>query len=178
MIPAQAATQKMRRLATCRSYNGFFALRWRITNAIAAATAMAARPSASVPLFGTGAKLIDRIRVPTKTTDSTPPRLSTGSVVSFTWLGKKMTASTSAIAASGRVIRKTDPHQNLSSKAPATRGPSAAMPPPIADHSAIDLVRPGPDQSAAMRASVVGYAMPAETPPSTRAPKSTASEGA
>ena len=30
------------------------------------------------------------------------------------------------------------------------------MPPPIADHSAIDFVRPGPDQSAVMSASVVG----------------------
>jgi hypothetical protein len=52
------------------------------------------------------------------------------------------------------------------------------MPPPMADHSAIDLVRPGPDHSAAISASVVGYAMPAESPPSTRAAKSTPSEGA
>ena len=30
------------------------------------------------------------------------------------------------------------------------------MPPPIADQSAIDFVRPGPDHSAAISASVVG----------------------
>ena len=35
-------------------------------------------PSASVPLFGTGAKLIARISAPTRTTDRMPPRLSTG----------------------------------------------------------------------------------------------------
>ena len=52
------------------------------------------------------------------------------------------------------------------------------MPPPIADHSAIDFVRAGPDHSAAISASVVGYAMPAESPPSTRAANSTSSEGA
>jgi hypothetical protein len=51
MIPAQAATQKTRRAAICRSYSGFLARRCRMTNAIAAATAIAARPSARVPLF-------------------------------------------------------------------------------------------------------------------------------
>ena len=35
-------------------------------------------------------------------------------------------------------------------------GPSAAMPPPIADQSAIDRVRPGPAQSAVISARVVG----------------------
>jgi hypothetical protein len=178
MIPAQAATQKIRRPATCRSYSGLVARRCRMTNTTAAATAIAARPSARVPLFGTGAKLIAKISVPTITTDRTPPRLSTGSVVSFTWLGTKMTASSRAMPASGSVIRKTDPHQNFSSSAPPTRGPSAAIPPPIADHSAIDFVRPGPDHSAAIRASVVGYAMPAEIPPSTRAANNTMSVGA
>ena len=57
-------------------------------------------------------------------------------------------------------------------------GPSAAMPPPIADQSAIDFVRPGPDHRAAISASVVGYAIPAESPPTTRATKSTVSDGA
>ena len=35
-------------------------------------------------------------------------------------------------------------------------GPRAAMPPPIADHSAIARVRPGPAQSAVISARVVG----------------------
>ena len=39
------------------------------------------------------------------------------------------------------------------------------------------MVRLGPDHRAAMRASVVGYAMPAETPPSNRATMSTSSVG-
>jgi hypothetical protein len=147
-------------------------------NARRAATAITARPRASVPLFGTGAKLIAKIKAPTKRTERTPPRLSTGSAVSFTWLGTNMTAISRATPARGRVIRKTDPHQKLSSSAPATRGPSAAIPPPIADHKAIALVRPGPDQRAVIKAKVVGYAMPAEIPPSTRAAKSTPSDGA
>ena len=50
--------------------------------------------------------------------------------------------------------------------------------PPIADHSAIDRVRCGPDQSAVMRASVVGYAMPAAMPPTMRAMMSTVTVGA
>ena len=45
---------------------------------------------------------------------------------------------------------------NSSSSAPETSGPSAAIAPPMADHSAIDFVRPGPDQSAVISASVVG----------------------
>jgi glucose-6-phosphate 1-dehydrogenase len=43
---------------------------------------------------------------------------------------------------------------------------------------AIDLVRGGPDQSAVISASVVGYAIPAETPPRIRAAMSTPSDGA
>ena len=92
-----------------------------------------------------------------------PPRLSTGSVASFTWLGTNFSAMTSATTASGSVTRNTEPHQKCSSSAPAISGPSAEMPPPIADHSAIDLVRDCPDHSAVMSASVVGYAMPAES---------------
>ena len=76
------------------------------------------------------------------------------------------------------MIRKTEPHQNSSSSAPEITGPREEIAPPIPDHSAIDFVRPGPDQSAVIRASVVGKAMPAESPPSTRAAKSTSSLGA
>ena len=83
-----------------------------------------------------------------------------------------------ATTASGNVMRNTDPQSNCSSRAPEINGPSAAIAPPMADHSAIDFVRPGPDQSAAIRASVVGYAMPAARPPPTRATNSTSSDGA
>ena len=61
---------------------------------------------------------------------------------------------------------------------PATRGPSADSPPPIADHKAIAFVRAGPAHSAVMSASVVGYAMPAETPPTMRAKMRKPSDGA
>ena len=43
---------------------------------------------------------------------------------------------------------------------------------------AIDFVRAGPDQRAVINARVVGYASPAETPPTTRATNSTVSDGA
>ena len=52
------------------------------------------------------------------------------------------------------------------------------MAPPMADHSAMARVLGGPDQSAVISASVVGYAMPAARPPNTRAAKSTPSDGA
>ena len=82
--------------------------------------------------------------------------LSTGSVDSLTWAGTNRQAMNSATAASGSVTRKTDPHGCDSSRNPATIGPQAAIAPPVADHRAIDRVRPAPDHRAAIRASVVG----------------------
>jgi hypothetical protein len=52
------------------------------------------------------------------------------------------------------------------------------MAPPRPDQSAIAFVRPAPTQSAVISESVVGNAIPAASPPSTRAPKSTSTEGA
>ncbi len=49
---------------------------------------------------------------------------------------------------------------------------------PRADQSAIDLVRAGPDHSAVISARVVGYAMPAASPPRSRATNRTPSVGA
>ncbi len=69
---------------------------------------MAPSPSARAPLFGTGAKLMPKTSAATSTTDRIPPRLSTGSVVSLTWLGTKRRAMSSATTASGSVIRKTE----------------------------------------------------------------------
>ncbi len=76
------------------------------------------------------------------------------------------------------MIRNTEPHQKYWSSAPEASGPSAAIAPPMPDQSAIDFVRPGPDQSAVISASVVGNAMPAASPPPTRATKRTLSDGA
>ena len=87
-------------------------------------------------------------------------------------------AIANATTASGMVIRNTEPHQKCSSNAPAISGPRAEMPPPIADQRAIDFVRCGPDHSAVMSARVVGYAIPADRPPSNRAAISTCSFGA
>ena len=179
MIPATAATQKIAPPGDVRGRTaGSRARRWRMKNATSAASAIAARPSTSVPLFGTGAKLIASTSAATSTTDRMPPRLSTGSVASLTWAGPRSIAITSATTASGRVIRKTEPHQKCSSSKPDSSGPSAEIAPPSADHRAIDFVRAGPDHSAVISASVVGYAMPAASPPSTRATTSTVSEGA
>ena len=101
------------------------------------------QPDHERALFGTGAKLMPRISEPTRTTTASPPRLSTGSVVSFTCAGTKRSAMTSATTASGSVSRKTEPHQKCSSRIPAQSGPSAPIAPPVADHSAIDRVRAG-----------------------------------
>jgi hypothetical protein len=72
---------------------------------------MTASPNASAPAFGTAAKLMPRTTAATRITERTPPRLSTGSVPSFTWAGTSLAAMNSATTASGRVIRKTEPHQ-------------------------------------------------------------------
>jgi hypothetical protein len=122
--------------------------------------------------------LIPRTSAATIRIESIPPRLSTGSVVSFTWAGISRTAAWRATSASGSVIRKHEPQSNCSKSAPETIGPSADSAPPIADQSAIAFVRSGPDQSAVISASVVGNAIPAARPPSTRAPNSTSTDGA
>ncbi len=142
------------------------------------AIAIAARPSTRLASFGTAAKLIARTSAATNRTDRTPPRLSTGSVASFTWAGTSRAARNSATTASGNVSRKTEPHQKCSSSKPESSGPSAEIAPPIPDHSAIDFVRGGPDHSAVMSASVVGNAIPAARPPRTRARNRIVSVGA
>ena len=156
MIPAAAATQKMRRPAIARSYNGLAARCWRRMNSAPATTATTTSASATRPSFGTGAKLMARIAAPTRIADRIPPRLSTGSDVSLTWAGTNRIAMTSATTASGRVTRNTDPHTKCSRRKPDTSGPSAAIAPPSADHSAIERVRLGPDHRAAIMARVVG----------------------
>ena len=82
-----------------------------MTKATSAAAKTRKRPTISVVAFGTAAKLIPRIRAPTSAIESTPPRWSTGSVLSLTCAGTSQTAIASAITASGSVRRKTDPHQ-------------------------------------------------------------------
>src|SRR5215510_13709904 len=111
-------------------------------------------------------------------TERMPPRLSTGSVVSLTWLGTTAIASTNATTASGSVSRKTDPHQYRSSSHPESRGPSDEIAPPRPDHRAIEWVRAAPVHKAVISASVVGYAIPADNPPKIRAAMSTSSLGA
>ena len=82
------------------------------------------------------------------------------------------------MTASGRVSRNTEPHQKCSSRIPEHSGPSAEIAPPIAAHSAIAFVRDAPAQSAVISARVVGYAMPAASPPKMRATIRTYSFGA
>lgn len=167
--PATAATQNVGRAAMRRSYSGCFARSWRHTNAASAATPIAASPSASAPPEGTLARLIARMSAPTSTAARMPPRLSTGSVDSFAWAGTKITTSGIAMMISGIVMRNDAPHHRYSTMAPASSGPIAETAPPIADHSAMALVRAAPDHSAVIKASVVGYAIPAATPPAMRA---------
>ncbi len=75
-----------------------------------AASAIAARPSARALAFGMGAKLMARTSAAISTTETIPPKLSTGSEVSLTCPGTNRSANTIATAASGSVIRNTEPH--------------------------------------------------------------------
>ena len=74
---------------------------------------------------------------PTRTTESTPPRLSTRSVPSFTCAGTRNHAIANAANAIGTVTRNTEPHQKCSSNVPDSNGPSDANAAPMADHNAI-----------------------------------------
>ena len=83
--------------------------------------------------------------MPTSTTDRMPPRLSTGSVVSLTCAG------TNRQAMNERDDRERQRHEEHRAPpevarggSPRRSGPSAAIAPPSADHSAIDRVRAGP----------------------------------
>jgi hypothetical protein len=65
-------------------------------------------------------KLIEMIRVPTSTAERIPPRLSTGSVVSLTWLGtnrnaitKNPIAATTVTPVNGASINATTPSKNI-----------------------------------------------------------------
>jgi len=89
MIPAPAATEKIRRLATCRSYSGTLAWCCRMKKAVPAVAAVAVSPRVKAPLFGVAARLIASTSVAMNRIDRTPPGLSTGALVSLTWLGTK-----------------------------------------------------------------------------------------
>ena len=66
-------------------------------------------------------------------------------------------AMISASTATGTTIRKTELHEKTVSNRPDSSGPLTEIAPPMAAHSAIERVRPGPGaQSAAIRESVVG----------------------
>ena len=119
-------------------------------------TVTTSSPIAIDSRFGTVMKFSATISAPIITADSRPPKLSTGSVVSFTWAGTFRIAMGSAIATRGSVTRKTDPHQKYWSSQPEMSGPSIANPPPSADHIAMDFVLAGPDHRAVIIESVVG----------------------
>ena len=157
MIPAHAATQNVRREATSRSYSGIRRPPLAEENATSAATAIAASTSVQRPLVRHGREVDreDQRADEDEREDAAEVVHRLGRLVDVA-RDEASTAMTRATAASGRVTRKTEPHQKCSSSAPATSGPSAATPPPIADQRAIDFVRPGPDQSAVISASVVG----------------------
>ena len=70
------------------------------------------------------------------------------------------------------------PHGANINSAPASRGDIADIAAPSADHNAIARVRAVPNHNAEISASVVGYAMPAAKPPSSRDSASTSTFGA
>ncbi len=69
MMPATAATQKIRRRATFGSNSGLRARNWRITKASPDASAITSADTATVFIPSTGTKLIPSTSEPTRTTD-------------------------------------------------------------------------------------------------------------
>ncbi len=157
MIPATPATQNVGRAAIFRSYSGFGARRWRMTNRMPATSAITSSPIAVARMSPSGITLIASTNDPTRITDRMPPRLSTGSVPSFTCDGTLRIARNSATSASGMTMKNTHGQSAMLRMIPDSSGPETEIAPPTAAHRAIALVRPGPGpHSAAMRARVVG----------------------
>ena len=137
------------------------------------------QPDASAPLFGTGAKLIARISAPTSTTERTPPRLSTGSVVSFTWPARARSPARARPTASGSVTQEDRAPPEVLEQRPgeqrAERGDRAADRRPQRDRLRARRARPQRgDQRERRRVRHAGR----RAPPSTRATNSTSSDGA
>ena len=128
----------------------------RITNAATPAAATSASPSATVPAFGTAAKLIASTNAEIMTTEMIPPKLSTGSVASLMCAGTNSDGHHEGNDRERQREQEDGPPPEMLQQVPAASGPSAEMAPPKADHSAIDRVRAGPDHSAVINASVVG----------------------
>ena len=87
-------------------------------------------------MLGTAAKLMPRMKVPTSTIDRMPPRLSTGSVDSWTCAGMFFRTRKRATSATGMTTRKTALQGRNNNRVPEIRGPNALMAPPVAAHSA------------------------------------------
>ena len=169
MMPPTAATQKVGRTATLRSYRGFLARRCRKTKSTVAIAAMTNRLTAIVRALATGRKLSARTKVPMSTTERMPPMLSTDSFPSLMCAGMNFSAMRIAATATGMTTRKTQGQSATSRIRPDSSGPDTEIAPPMAAHNAIERVRAGPGpHSAAIKERVVGYAMPAAKPPKRR----------
>ena len=105
---------------------GFSARRWRMTNRTSVTAATSSRPSTSVRMLATGAKLIARTKEPTSTTDRMPPRLSTFSLVSLTCEGKNFHAMKRATNATGSTTKKTEFQGKRSNSRPGKQGTGCA----------------------------------------------------
>ena len=98
-----------------------------------------------MPLSGTGAKLIARIsaRDQHDREDAAEVVDRLGRLVDVR-RARTTSAIRSATTASGSVMRKTEPHRSARAARRRRAGRATRSPPPSADHSAIDFVRPGP----------------------------------
>ena len=154
MMPAQAATQKIRRPAMCRSNNGETARRCRHTNSDAGHQRRRPRTERhGCRHREPAAKLIASTNDATSTIDMHPAEIvdRIGGLVHVGGHQHDRHASARRTA-SGAVTRNTELHAKWSSSQPDSNDPSAATAPPIADHSAIALVRAGPFHSAVISA--------------------------
>ena len=162
----------MRRPATFRSYSGFAARRWRMKNATSAGDRDHARARATSVALVRDRREVDREDQRADEDDGEDAAEVVDRVARLVHVARAR--SSNAIDEGDDRERQRDeehraPPELLEQTRPETSGPSAAIAPPSADQSAIDFVRPGPDHSAVISASVVGYAMPAASPPPTRA---------
>ena len=178
MIPAHAATQKIRRPATCRSYSGLAARRCRMTNAIPAASGDDREAGDEGSLVRHGREVdpedqrADEQRPRGCRRGCRPDRSSRSR-------GRDETDGHDERDDRERQRDQEDraPPEVLEQQRPRTaaRAPRSRPRSPTTARSTSSAA--GPDHSAVISARVVGYAMPADSPPPRRATNRTSSLG-
>ena len=182
MPPAAATTPpvNIRDLKMSKVSSGSASFPWRRTNNTAPTThSTTATTNRDQPEFGFTNSLIAMVR-PDSANSAYTEEIRSQCFAGFgMFSGASQNVRARAMSTIGTLIRKTEPHQNASSSAPPTSGPSAA--PTTATDPQIPIAVLRSRSSGNVRrisASVAGIITAAPMPSSPRAPTSSHADGA